>query len=64
MDLHQMAQASRQAALELACASVSRRNTALTCMAERLKNHQNEIFAANQADLAQAEQEGLAAPPP
>ena len=61
-DLHQMALASRQAAWELAAADLSKRNAALLCMAQTLNAHQDEIFAANDADYAQAKADGLAAP--
>ena len=61
-DLHQMAQASRQAALTLAAADLDIRNAALLAMAKALNAHQDDIFAANDADVAQATQDGLAAP--
>ncbi len=61
-DLHQMALLSRQAAWELAAADISLRNAALLSMVKALKAHQDEIFAANDADYAQAKADGLAAP--
>ena len=61
-DLHQMALSSRQAAWELAAADIQLRNAALLAMAKALQAHQDEIFSANAADYAQAEQDGLAAP--
>ena len=61
-DLHQMALASRQAAWELSAAAIGLRNNALLCMAKMLLNRKDEIFAANAADYAHAEQDGLAAP--
>lgn len=61
-DLHQMALASRQAALTLAAADLDVRNAALLAMAKVLNAHQDDIFAANDADVAQATQDGLAAP--
>lgn len=61
-DLHQMALASRQAAWTLAAADLSLRNAALLAMAEELNAYQDRIFAANDADVAQARQDGLAAP--
>ena len=61
-DLHQMALSSRQAAWELAAADISLRNAALLAMAKKLQAHQADIFAANAADYAQAEMDGLAAP--
>lgn len=61
-DLHQMAHASRQAAWTLAAADLSARNSALLAMADTLNAHQDEIFAANNEDVAQATADGLAAP--
>ena len=61
-DLHQMAAMSRQAAWTLAAADISLRNAALLAMSDALNAHQEEIFAANAVDVAQATQEGLAAP--
>jgi len=61
-DLHQMATLSRQAAWTLAAADLCRRNAALLAMAKQLRNHQDDIFAANEADLAQAGMDSLAAP--
>ena len=61
-DLHQMAMSSRKAAWKLAAADIQLRNAALLAMAKALQAHQDEIFAANAADYAQAEQDGLAAP--
>ncbi len=61
-DLHQMALASRQAAWTLAAADISARNEALLAMARQLSAQQDAIFAANDADLAQAKADGLAAP--
>lgn len=61
-DLHQMALTSRHAAWELSAADIGLRNNALICMAKMLLNRKDEIFAANAADYAQAEQNGMAAP--
>ncbi len=61
-DLHQMALLSRQAAWTLAAADLSARNAALLAMADALNAHQDDIFAANDADVAQAAADGLAAP--
>ncbi len=61
-DLHQMALASREAALMLASADLSVRNAALLAMAETLCAHQDTLFAANDADVAQAREDGLSAP--
>ncbi len=61
-DLHQMALASREAALTLAAADVATRNATLLAMAKRLNERQDEIFSANDTDLAAARQDGLATP--
>ena len=61
-DLHQMALLSRQAAWTLAAANIELRNAALLSMAKMLNARKTDIFAANEADIAQAEQDGLAAP--
>ncbi len=57
-----MALASRQAAWTLAAADISARNEALLAMARQLSVQQDAIFAANDADLAQAKTDGLAVP--
>ena len=61
-DLHQMAILSRHAAWTLAAADLSTRNSALLAMANALNAHQDDIFSANDADIAQAAADGLAAP--
>ena len=61
-DLHQMADASRQAALVLAAASAEQRNAALIAMAQTLVSRKEEIFAANKADVNEATEAKLAAP--
>lgn len=61
-DLHQMAAASRQAALTLAAAGIEQRNAALIAMAERLNERKAEIFACNVQDVAEATEANLAAP--
>ena len=61
-DLHQMAILSRHAAWTLAAADLSTRNSALLAMADALNAHQDDIFSANDADIAQAAADGLAAP--
>ena len=61
-DLHQMALLSREAAWTLAAANIGKRNAALLAMAKALNAHQADILAANDADIAQAQQDGLAAP--
>ncbi|MGN1369846.1 MAG: glutamate-5-semialdehyde dehydrogenase [Aristaeellaceae bacterium] len=61
-DLHQMALSSRQAAWMLAAADISMRNAALLAMARCLNEQKDAIFAANDADIAQAKADGFAAP--
>ena len=62
MDLHQMAQSAREAAWTLAAVSSEGRNAALLEMASCLQEDRDAIFAANEADIAQAQQDGLSAP--
>ena len=57
-----MAFASREAALTLAAADIELRNAALLAMARLLNARKNEIFTANEADVAEATSDGLAAP--
>ena len=61
-DLHVMAAASRQAAWTLAASSVADRDAALLKMAAALQARKEAIFAANEADRADAQRDGLAAP--
>ncbi|MBQ8202485.1 MAG: glutamate-5-semialdehyde dehydrogenase [Clostridia bacterium] len=61
-DLHQMADASRRAAWALAASDLNIRNAALLAMARKLNAHQEKIFAANAADVADATAANLAAP--
>ena len=61
-DLHQMAHDARVAAWALAASDIETRNAALLAMADELVARKDEIFAANRIDLAQAEQDQLAAP--
>ncbi len=61
-DLHQMAAASRSAAWTLAAAALPARNAALLAMARVLEAHRDDIFAANDADVAQSQLDGLAEP--
>ncbi len=61
-NLHQMADASRQAAWILAASGLETRNAALLAMARALDAHRAEIFAANEADLLEAAATNLAAP--
>ena len=57
-----MAFASREAALTLAAADIDLRNRALLAMARVLNARKDEIFTANEADVAEATADGLAAP--
>ena len=57
-----MAFASREAALTLAAADIDLRNRALLAMAKVLDARKDEIFTANEADVAEATADGLAAP--
>ena len=61
-DLHMMAQQARAAAWELAASGLEARNRALMEMARELEAHREDIFAANEADLADARSSQLAAP--
>lgn len=61
-DLHQMAAASREAALTLAAAGIEKRNATLLAMAQRLNERRNEIFSANEQDVIEATGANLAAP--
>ncbi len=61
-DLHQMAFASREAALTLAAADINLRNRALLAMAKVLNARKDEIFTANEADVSDATADGLAGP--
>lgn len=61
-DLHEMAYKSRQAAWILSASALETRNLALRKMADVLRAHQAEIFAANEQDIQCATQEGLSAP--
>lgn len=57
-----MAFASREAALTLAAADIDLRNRALLAMAKVLNARKDEIFTANEADVAEATSDGLATP--
>ncbi len=57
-----MAFASREAALTLAAADIDLRNRALLAMAKVLNARKDEIFTANEVDVAEATADGLAAP--
>ena len=57
-----MAFASREAALTLAAADIDLRNRALLAMAKVLNARKDEIFTVNEADVAEATADRLAAP--
>jgi len=63
MDIKQymesVGQKARAAAAEVAKASTSAKNKALLAMAAAVRARQSELLAANDADLAQAKQDGL-----
>lgn len=62
MDLHAMSGLSREVFYKLSVSDADARNRALLSMAEALISHQEEIFAANEIDLQDAEKDHLAAP--
>ena len=62
MNLSEMALKSRQAFYDLSVSSASSRNRVLHLLSKQLEADRNDIFAANQADLAEAESTGLSAP--
>ena len=62
MDIRQMAEKARGAAWTLAATGADERNAALTHMAQLLAAEKEAVFAANRADVARAEAEGLAQP--
>lgn len=62
MDLHAMAENAREAYYALSCADAATRNNALLQMAEQLAADSEIIFSANNADVCDAEKDGLAAP--
>lgn len=61
-DLHQMASLSRSAARKLASTDTDTRNQTLLHMADLLALKKEKIFEANRSDLAEAKENGLAAP--
>lgn len=62
MDIRQMAEKARGAAWTLAATGADERNAALAHMAQLLAAEKEAVFAANHADVARAEAEGLAQP--
>lgn len=62
MQVKELAMQARRAAYDLSALSLEKRNEALQGMARALRAHAAEIYAENQADLARAAEEKLAAP--
>lgn len=62
MNLSEMATKARNAFYDLSVAPVELRNQAMITIAEALEAEKESIFQANEADLAEAEKEKLAAP--
>ncbi|MFC1762702.1 glutamate-5-semialdehyde dehydrogenase [Planctomycetota bacterium] len=62
MQLAKSAHAAKEAAIRLAAIPTEVKNQALAAIAQILKEKSTDIIAANQQDLAQAEQDNLAAP--
>ena len=57
-EVTQIAEAARQACAELAVTSTEERNAALAAMAQALRDHADEIVAANAADMEAARAKG------
>ena len=57
-----VAHAAKQASFALAASPSKTRNSALLAVAAALRAKANQVFKANEMDMRQAEQEGLAAP--
>lgn len=62
MDIRQTATAAKQAAIQLAAVDTETKNAALASIARAIEAGRKQIAAANQADLARAANENLAAP--
>jgi glutamate-5-semialdehyde dehydrogenase len=61
-DTRMMAVSAREASIPLSASAIEDRNNALRLMADVLKRHSKDIFAANEADMKKADEEGLASP--
>ncbi len=59
MDIRALCEAAKQAAPEMAAASTRQKNAALTAAAALLRSHLREILAANEADMAHADANGV-----
>lgn len=62
MNLQEQIKQVKLAAPKMAANAEERRNKALLAVSEALLAHQEEIFAANKADMEQAEKDGVAGP--
>jgi len=62
ISIQTMAREARKASLELASASLEKRNEVLLAVAEMIEKHQEEILSANEKDAEQAASEQLSAP--
>ncbi len=62
MNLSEMAQNARNAFYDLSVSAAEKRNLALRMMAEQLERDRENIFSANEADLAEAKRSDLSAP--
>ena len=61
-DLHDMSLKARAAFYGLSAAPADKRNSAMLAMAQQLQDGKLSIFSENAADIAEAEETGLAAP--
>ena len=61
-DLHDMSLKARAAFYGLSAAPAEKRNSAMLAMAQKLQDRKLSIFSENAADIAEAEETGLAAP--
>jgi len=62
MDIQDVARQAKSAALKMAALKTEVKNNALAAIRNTLKQQQDDIIAANQADVAEAQRQGLAAP--
>lgn len=62
MDIHDIARQAKSAALELAALKTEVKNSALIEIRKALTDQQDAIIAANQADVEEAQRQGLATP--
>lgn len=62
MDIQDVARQAKSAALEMAALKTEVKNKALTAIRKALEQQQDDIIAANRADVAEAQRQGLAAP--